>query len=170
MAGTDWHGHRGDGGPADSPSVRLYFPTGVAVDSVGNVYIANLGDDHIRKVSSSGIITTVAGIVGPENLGPTAVARLSDPQEIVSMDTSSYLVAGGSTGTVQRVRTDTAWVDVVAGRYLEPERLHNGKFRVDFNLAYNPYCAYNELYSCPLPPAENRISVPISAGEKNFTP
>ena len=55
-----------------------------------------------------------------------------------------------------------------AGRYLEPERLEDGKFLVDFNLAYNPYCAYNELYSCPLPPAENRISVPIAAGEKNF--
>jgi uncharacterized protein (DUF1684 family) len=55
-----------------------------------------------------------------------------------------------------------------AGRYLEPEQLRNGKFLVDFNLAYNPYCAYNELYSCPIPPAENRIAVPIAAGEKNF--
>ncbi|MGH2581292.1 MAG: DUF1684 domain-containing protein [Anaerolineales bacterium] len=55
-----------------------------------------------------------------------------------------------------------------AGRYLEPEPLPNGKFLVDFNLAYNPYCAYNELWSCPLPPPENRINVPISAGEKSF--
>lgn len=56
-----------------------------------------------------------------------------------------------------------------AGRYLEPEQLSDGTFLVDFNLAYNPYCAYNELYSCPIPPAENRLSVPIAAGEKNFT-
>ncbi len=55
-----------------------------------------------------------------------------------------------------------------AGRYLEPEQLPNGKFLVDFNLAYNPYCAYNELWSCPIPPAENRLSVPIRAGEKIF--
>jgi uncharacterized protein (DUF1684 family) len=55
-----------------------------------------------------------------------------------------------------------------AGRYLEPEPLANGKFLVDFNLAYNPYCAYNEMYSCPLPPAENRLQVPIRAGEKIF--
>jgi uncharacterized protein (DUF1684 family) len=55
-----------------------------------------------------------------------------------------------------------------AGRYLEPEPLENGKFLVDFNLAYNPYCAYNEMYSCPLPPAENRLQVPIRAGEKIF--
>ncbi len=53
-----------------------------------------------------------------------------------------------------------------AGRYLEPERQRDGKFRVDFNLAYNPYCAYNENYSCPLTPAENRLKVPIRAGEK----
>jgi uncharacterized protein (DUF1684 family) len=55
-----------------------------------------------------------------------------------------------------------------AGRYLEPEPLSNGKFLVDFNLAYNPYCAYNEYWSCPLPPAENRLKVPIRAGEKIF--
>ncbi len=56
-----------------------------------------------------------------------------------------------------------------AGRYLEPNFLGGKKFLVDFNLAYNPYCAYNERWSCPLTPWENRISVPIRAGEKNFS-
>ena len=55
-----------------------------------------------------------------------------------------------------------------AGRYLEPERLPDGRFEVDFNLAYNPYCAYNEKWSCPITPAENRLKVPIQAGEKTF--
>ena len=55
-----------------------------------------------------------------------------------------------------------------AGRYLEPELLPNGKFRVDFNLAYNPYCAYNDQWSCPFTPAENRLKVPVRAGEKIF--
>lgn len=55
-----------------------------------------------------------------------------------------------------------------AGRYLEPEALPGGSFLVDFNLAYNPYCAYNELYSCPITPAENRLKVPIAAGEKLY--
>lgn len=53
-----------------------------------------------------------------------------------------------------------------AGRYLEPVLLPDGKFQVDFNLAYNPYCAYNDYYSCPLTPAENRLKVPVRAGEK----
>lgn len=55
-----------------------------------------------------------------------------------------------------------------AGRYLEPEPLPGGRFLVDFNLAYNPYCAYNDAWSCPLTPFENRLKVPIRAGEKLF--
>lgn len=53
-----------------------------------------------------------------------------------------------------------------AGRYLEPEPHGKNRVLVDFNLAYNPYCAYNDLYSCPLTPFENRLKVPIRAGEK----
>lgn len=55
-----------------------------------------------------------------------------------------------------------------AGRYLEPELLSADTLRVDFNLAYNPYCAYNENWSCPLTPFENRLKVPVRAGEKLF--
>ena len=55
-----------------------------------------------------------------------------------------------------------------AGRYLDPEPLGDGKIRVDFNLAYNPYCAYNDAWSCPITPFENRLKVPIRAGEKLF--
>jgi uncharacterized protein (DUF1684 family) len=57
-----------------------------------------------------------------------------------------------------------------AGRYLEVEGPEDGESTVtlDFNLAYNPYCAYNESYSCPIPPAENRLPVPIRAGERVY--
>lgn len=55
-----------------------------------------------------------------------------------------------------------------AGRYMEPEALPGNRFFVDFNLAYNPYCAYNEMWSCPITPPENRLKVPIRAGEKLF--
>ncbi len=55
-----------------------------------------------------------------------------------------------------------------AGRYLELEALADGSFLADFNMAYNPYCAYSEDYSCPIPPAENRIAVPIRAGEIQY--
>ncbi|MFN2121370.1 MAG: DUF1684 domain-containing protein [Anaerolineales bacterium] len=55
-----------------------------------------------------------------------------------------------------------------AGRYLDPRPLQGGRFLVDFNFAYNPYCAYNENWSCPLTPPENRLMVPIRAGEKLY--
>lgn len=53
-----------------------------------------------------------------------------------------------------------------AGRYLEPEQLPDVRFHVDFNQAYNPYCAYNDRWECPITPAENRLTVAIRAGEK----
>jgi uncharacterized protein (DUF1684 family) len=55
-----------------------------------------------------------------------------------------------------------------AGRYLEPEYLGDNRFLIDFNLAYNPYCAYNDRWTCPITPPENRLAVPIRAGEKMF--
>ena len=58
-----------------------------------------------------------------------------------------------------------------AGRYLdlEPERDRvDGEWVVDFNLAYNPTCAYNHAYECPLVPPENWLDVAIEAGEKAF--
>jgi len=55
-----------------------------------------------------------------------------------------------------------------AGRYIEPIPLGDDMFLIDFNYAYNPYCAYNEYWSCPLTPVENRLRVAIEAGEKIF--
>lgn len=55
------------------------------------------------------------------------------------------------------------------GRYLEPDIDVTGKCLVDFNLAYNPFCAYGgSEWSCPIPPLENRLSVRIEAGEKRY--
>jgi uncharacterized protein (DUF1684 family) len=55
-----------------------------------------------------------------------------------------------------------------AGRYVEAHALGADRYDVDFNTAYNPYCAYNDAWSCPLPPRENWLDVPITAGEKSF--
>lgn len=54
-----------------------------------------------------------------------------------------------------------------AGRYLELPVLEDGQLLLDFNYAYHPFCAYNPRYSCPLPPEENRLPIPIRAGERN---
>lgn len=56
------------------------------------------------------------------------------------------------------------------GRYidLELDDVKNNQVIVDFNKAYNPYCAYTSGYNCPIPPRENNLPVAIKAGEKNF--
>ena len=55
-----------------------------------------------------------------------------------------------------------------AGRYLDLEEQGGDEYELDFNLAYNPYCAYNDQYTCPIPPRENKLPVKILAGEKNY--
>ena len=53
-----------------------------------------------------------------------------------------------------------------AGRYLDLQPTATGYYTIDFNRAYNPYCAYNSTYECPFPPLSNRLKLPIRAGEK----
>ena len=53
-----------------------------------------------------------------------------------------------------------------AGRYLDLEPTGTGIYEIDFNHAYNPYCAYNASYECPYPPSSNRLKVPVRAGER----
>jgi len=56
-----------------------------------------------------------------------------------------------------------------AGRYLDVTKTPGSNtITLDFNLAYNPYCAYNDSFTCPLPPRENLLSVAIRAGEKKY--
>ena len=83
-----------------------------------------------------------------------------------------YLKANGKDSTLFVPFTDgTNGHDTYGGgRYLDvplpaPEA---ETVELDFNRAYNPYCAYNDAYSCPVPPAENRLQVAIAAGEKSF--
>jgi len=53
-----------------------------------------------------------------------------------------------------------------AGRYLDLDRNATGIYVIDFNKAYQPYCYFNSSYDCPYPPPENRLQMPIRAGEK----
>jgi uncharacterized protein (DUF1684 family) len=56
-----------------------------------------------------------------------------------------------------------------AGRYLDIAKVPGAtSILLDFNKAYNPYCAYSEKFSCPLPPRENLLEIAVRAGEKNY--
>jgi uncharacterized protein (DUF1684 family) len=55
-----------------------------------------------------------------------------------------------------------------AGRYIELIEGEDGTYLLDFNRAYNPYCAYNSDWTCPIPPVENRLAVEVEAGEAAY--
>ncbi|HVL68287.1 MAG TPA: DUF1684 domain-containing protein [Vicinamibacterales bacterium] len=52
------------------------------------------------------------------------------------------------------------------GRYLDLDRTATGIYDLDFNRAYHPFCVFNPSYDCPYPPRENRLKIPIRAGER----
>src|SRR5439155_1616687 len=77
VAGDGTPGFRGDGGPASA--ARLNTPYGIAVDGAGNLYIADLGNNRVRKVTSGGMISTVAGtdrFLAPRNIALDAAGNL----------------------------------------------------------------------------------------------
>lgn len=56
----------------------------------------------------------------------------------------------------------------IGGRYVDMKIQKGKKWTIDFNKAYNPYCAYNYKYSCPIVPLENDLAIEINAGVKKF--
>ena len=54
----------------------------------------------------------------------------------------------------------------IGGRYIDCRIQKELEWTIDFNKAYNPYCAYSHRYSCPIPPVENQLTISIDAGEK----
>lgn len=54
------------------------------------------------------------------------------------------------------------------GRYINLRQDGKNSITIDFNMAYNPYCAYNPDFACPLPPKENILQIPIPVGEKDY--
>ena len=115
LAGNGSPGFFGDGGPAASAS--LYQPTGVAVDASGNVFIADSGNNRIRRVSASGIITTAAGN-GSKSFsgdgGPANSAALNNPFS-VAVDGSGNILIGDSNNNRIREVSSSGIITTVAG-------------------------------------------------------
>ena len=115
VAGTGRLGFSGDGGPATA--ARLRFPSGVATDDAGSLYIADQHNQRIRKVDSSGIITTIAG-TGARGYGgdggPAAQARLNHPHGVATDGAGNVYIADYGNQRIRKVDTSGV-ITTVAG-------------------------------------------------------
>ncbi|QQS47834.1 MAG: hypothetical protein IPM66_04030 [Acidobacteriota bacterium] len=116
FAGNGMLGNSGDGGPA--VNARLNEPTSVAVDPAGNVYIADVGNNRIRRVSPDGVITTYAG-TGIDGYsgdgGPAAEARLNLPIGVAVDRSGNLLIADAGNLRVRKVNAATGVMTTIAG-------------------------------------------------------
>ena len=105
VAGNGTQNYSGDGGAATSAA--LWSPTGVAVDSANNLYIADFGNHRIRKVdAATGIITTVAGngtLGYSGDGGPATSAELGDPTQVVLDSVGNLIIADPGNNRVRKV-------------------------------------------------------------------
>jgi len=104
VAGNGESDYSGDNGPAIAAA--LNFPTGVAVDDAANIYIADSGNNRIRKVSTDGIITTIAGNGKTDyagDNGPATAAALNYPSGVAIDRVGSIYVADSSNNRIRHV-------------------------------------------------------------------
>jgi sugar lactone lactonase YvrE len=114
VAGNGTSGYSGDEGPASG--AQLNGPGGVAIDASGNLYIADAGNERVRKVSRSGIITTAAGngVRGYSgDNGPATSAQLFNPRNL-AVDTSGNIYIADNNNVIRKVNT-SGIITTVAG-------------------------------------------------------
>jgi uncharacterized repeat protein (TIGR02543 family) len=116
FAGNRTYGYSGDGGPATAAALK--FPNAVAVDSSGNVYIADTGNNRIRKVDTSGIISTIAGSdfgnYYAGDGGPATAASLYKPKGVTVDSAGNIYFADTGNNRLRKVNA-AGMISTVAG-------------------------------------------------------
>jgi len=117
VVGNGTYGYSGDGGPATK--AELHGPFGIAFDAANNLYIADRGNNVIRKVdASTGIISTVAGNGLPGftgDGGPATVASLNTPENITVDQSGNLYITDFLNGRIRKVSADKGIIQTVAG-------------------------------------------------------
>ena len=119
IAGNRTEGYSGDGGPATDAQMK--FPYNVAVDVTGNLYIADLHDNRIRKVDTNGIITTVAGngMGGYSgDGGPATDAMINSPNDVEVDAAGNLYIADTENRRIRKVDSSGIITTVVGANFL----------------------------------------------------
>lgn len=155
-----------------SPTSPLPAAQRAQFDSL-NYYPANLAFEVTatveRHAETDTVVMQMSGNRTEKYLhwGEVAFTVDGQPQRL-----GAYLKASGVDSTLFIPFTDltNGRGSYGGGRYLDAPipKVNEPQIKLDFNRAYNPYCAYDNEFSCPVPPADNRLQVAIAAGEKSF--
>ena len=175
---------------APPPDDRDYA-TKIAADRAAKDAAFAAGGDPIPTAKHAEFVPLAYFPIDPEFNVPAQLKRIDDPT-IVEMPTSTgtnrkmrrvgmleftlkgqplsllaFLEVGETSSLFVAFSDLTSGAETYpAGRFLDINRNATGIYELDFNRAYFPYCYYNATYECPLPPRENRLKIPIHAGER----
>jgi uncharacterized protein (DUF1684 family) len=175
---------------APKPDDRDYGAK-IAADRAAKDAAFTAADDPIPRAKHAEFLPLAYFPIDPEFNVPAELKRIDDPT-IVEMPTSTgtnrkmrrvgmlqftlkgqplsllaFLEVGETSSLFVAFSDLTSGAETYpAGRFLDINRNATGIYELDFNRAYHPYCYYNATYECPLPPRENRLKIPIHAGER----
>jgi len=176
---------------APKPPDDRDYATRIAADRAAKDEAFTASDDPIPKARHAEFLPLAYYPVDPEFNVPAELKRIDDPT-IIEMPTSTgtnrkmrrvgtlhftlkgqplsllaFIELGESSSLFVAFSDLTSGAETyAAGRFLDINRNATGLYELDFNRAYFPYCYYNPTYECPLPPRENRLKIPIHAGER----
>jgi len=147
--------------PEDKASFQSlpYFPVDEAYRVPASLHVATEGAGQIIQIPTS------TGLV--RNMVRVGFLQFTLKGQALKLS------AFGEAGARQFDRLFVPFADLTTGtetyaggRYLDLDRTGSGIYDLDFNQAYHPFCVYNPKYDCPYPPPENRLPLPVRAGER----
>ncbi len=137
---TTFAGQAGVGGSGDGVGAAAHFnaPQGVAVDNVGNVYVADTNNNTVRKITSNGTVTTLAGVAGQSGSGdgPGGSARFSGPIAVAVDTSGNVYVADFDNATIRKIAVTTGSVITLAGDAGQPGDTDGNGSLARFNQPY----------------------------------